>query len=690
MVSRNELNIIISARDQKMRRVFDRATKRMERLEKDANRNSSRTSRHFDRMGKASKRAGAQISAAFPGASVFAASTAGAVAFGAALTSIVRNGDKLVRLEGRLKAITGSTDQAKSGVEGLSAIMIETGTDIDTASQSFTRFTQAAKAIGGTQKEVLTLTDTLLKMGRIGGGSAQELQSGAIQLAQALASGQLRGDELRSVMENLPVVTEALADALGVGVGKLREMAEAGELTSRKVFDALLSKADETNKKFAKLPITVDMAAGRMSAAWARFAAQIDDSIGLSRTLASVLDGIAAKFERASLTGKDLVEARIQEEQALLTAIGGADSPGSAGPRGSKGDAKDILERIRALKEVRAQYLKSEAAMNSAERARTSAAAASSKNATSGSSKKGEAPLGQRMDDVYGRSIELLIQREELIGKTAAAQARLNAENTLRNRLESEAGDNIDRDGVRQQIEELVVAYGELSEATFRAEEAERKRKQAAVDTQEAAKKALEESQRATDAFVDGLVNSTAQARGFEDALKQIGIQLVKLAASDFLKGLLGGTGGNGIFGKLFSSAGASLLGGFSGGLTGSTTGSNGLPAKFAKGGAFTGSIVNSPTAFSAGGRPALMGEAGPEAIMPLSRGPNGQLGVKASGGAQSVHVTVEAGPQFDVSVQQATAPQVQSAIGQNNKARDDGFRTRFMATNSEIGKDLR
>jgi len=47
----------------------------------------------------------------------------------------------------------------------------------------------------------------------------------------------------------------------------------------------------------------------------------------------------------------------------------------------------------------------------------------------------------------------------------------------------------------------------------------------------------------------------------------------------------------------------------------------------YAKGGAFTNSIVNTPTQFDMG----LMGEAGPEAIMPLKRGPDGSLGVQAS-----------------------------------------------------------
>lgn len=70
----------------------------------------------------------------------------------------------------------------------------------------------------------------------------------------------------------------------------------------------------------------------------------------------------------------------------------------------------------------------------------------------------------------------------------------------------------------------------------------------------------------------------------------------------------------------------------------------------FAKGGAFTqgrvtpfaaGGVVSGPTYFPMRGGTGLMGEAGPEAIMPLTRGPDGRLGVQAQGGGQPVHVTM-------------------------------------------------
>lgn len=70
----------------------------------------------------------------------------------------------------------------------------------------------------------------------------------------------------------------------------------------------------------------------------------------------------------------------------------------------------------------------------------------------------------------------------------------------------------------------------------------------------------------------------------------------------------------------------------------------------FAKGGGFTqgrvmpfanGGVVSGPTAFPMRGGTGLMGEAGPEAVMPLTRGADGRLGVQGQGGGRPVHVTM-------------------------------------------------
>ena len=55
-----------------------------------------------------------------------------------------------------------------------------------------------------------------------------------MQFGQALASGELRGAELNSVMEQTPALAQAIADGLGVSVGALKDMGKNGELSINK------------------------------------------------------------------------------------------------------------------------------------------------------------------------------------------------------------------------------------------------------------------------------------------------------------------------------------------------------------------------------------------------------------------------------------------------------------------------
>ena len=99
-------------------------------------------------------------------------------------------------------------------------------------------------------------------------------------------------------------------------------------------------------------------------------------------------------------------------------------------------------------------------------------------------------------------------------------------------------------------------------------------------------------------------------------------------------------------------------IGNFTPSANGNIFGRNGIQ-KFAMGG-----VVNKPTIFPFANGTGLMGEAGPEAIMPLQRAANGKLGVIASGGGStSVVVNVDASGNASVQGDQAQAKQLGVAV---------------------------
>jgi phage-related minor tail protein len=85
------------------------------------------------------------------------------------------------------------------------------------------------------------------------------------------------------------------------------------------------------------------------------------------------------------------------------------------------------------------------------------------------------------------------------------------------------------------------------------------------------------------------------------------------------------------------------------------------------------GGIVNAPTLFPMRSGTGLMGEAGPEAIMPLSRGPDGKLGVRSAGGTAPVNIVMNISTPDAESFrrsQSQIAAQMSRALGQGQKYR--------------------
>lgn len=133
---------------------------------------------------------------------------------------------------------------------------------------------------------------------------------------------------------------------------------------------------------------------------------------------------------------------------------------------------------------------------------------------------------------------------------------------------------------------------------------------------------------------VSGIAQNLAN-RLIDTAFKPIEDALFKAFSGG---GAGGGGAGGGIFGWLTSAIGGLFGGGAF--AKGGAFGSAGEITAFAKGGVLSGSIVNRPTVFPFANGIGLMGEAGPEAILPLRRGAGGRLGVEAGSAQATPQIT--------------------------------------------------
>lgn len=105
-------------------------------------------------------------------------------------------------------------------------------------------------------QEAVAFTELLTKSLKVSGASTAEQNSAFLQLTQAMTSGKLQGDEFRSVMENAPMVADAIAAYMGKSKAELKELSSEGVITADIIKGAMFSAADDINAKFDSMPPT--------------------------------------------------------------------------------------------------------------------------------------------------------------------------------------------------------------------------------------------------------------------------------------------------------------------------------------------------------------------------------------------------------------------------------------------------
>lgn len=105
-------------------------------------------------------------------------------------------------------------------------------------------------------KEAVDFAEKINKVMAIGGTTGENKKNAMIQLTQGLASGQLQGDEFRSIAENAPMIENIIAKTMGVSRGELKKLASEGKVTAEVIKKAMTDNADEIEAAYRKLPHT--------------------------------------------------------------------------------------------------------------------------------------------------------------------------------------------------------------------------------------------------------------------------------------------------------------------------------------------------------------------------------------------------------------------------------------------------
>ena len=183
--------------------------------------------------------------------------------------------------------------------------------------------------------EMIAFSEMMNKSFKVSGAGQQEISAATYQLTQAMASGKLQGDEFRSIMENAPMLADAIAKYMGKSKGELRNLAAEGKITSDIIKNALFSAADDINAKYEEMPKTFTDAMNSIKNTTQRYMQPVADkiaemlnSVRFQNILSGILSGIRTFAGVALITlqglgwGFEFLANHIYVTIPLLGAIG--------------------------------------------------------------------------------------------------------------------------------------------------------------------------------------------------------------------------------------------------------------------------------------------------------------------------------------------------------------------------------
>ena len=233
---------------------------------------------------------------------------------------IVQMADSMQNLSNKLKITSGGVEGASLALKGLTDIADRTNQSVAGVGDVYNRLALSLQGAKASTNEVLTLTENLINTFRVSGATTTETVNTIIQLSQAFSSGELRGQELRSVMEQNAVMAELLKKKFGQDIYKKAADGAIKVVDVLKVLrdnqDKLITQAKELAPTFEQ---SVTKAMNKLSLA----VGALNEKWGLSAKFASVIGVVSDNLGGILITlGGVVVGLAVAQIPALIGAIG--------------------------------------------------------------------------------------------------------------------------------------------------------------------------------------------------------------------------------------------------------------------------------------------------------------------------------------------------------------------------------
>ncbi|HCT2133328.1 TPA: tape measure protein [Enterobacter hormaechei] len=350
--------------------------------------------------------------------------------------------DAMSQMQARIERLTGSAAAATQTMQGLMRISSATGGSLQDTAKLWETLSTALRDTGATNGQIIQLTETLQKIGRIGGSSTEEMANALRQFGQSISSGTVRAEEFNSILEQMPELARQIAAGMGVSIGELRQLMLDGKLTAEDALNAIQKQTGSVNAEFEKLPRTLAQANTALTNSFLSMIDSVNQATGASTGLVAVIDSMTAALDR--LVGKAIsADAQISELNSTAEMFTRRARTWSwLGLDGWEAQNKALA----GLSNKAAMLVGDLAAVSKASQtaANTKPIEIKTTATTTGSKSKGGASAAQKEADQYAKAQETvnqkldeLRQKAELsagsVGELSRAQAVLNAQQSLGN-----------------------------------------------------------------------------------------------------------------------------------------------------------------------------------------------------------------------------------------------------------------
>ncbi|HBO6772069.1 TPA: tape measure protein [Pseudomonas aeruginosa] len=206
-----------------------------------------------------------------------------------------------VSIENRIKQVSESQAQFSQSMEAVYSVAQNAQSSLEGTAELYQRIAASTGELGVNQQQVVQVTQNISKAMSASGVSAATAEGALVQLGQAFASGVLRGQELNSVLEQAPGLAQAVANGLGVAVGDLRKLGEQGKLTSKQVFEAILSQTRAIDDQFARAQTTIAGAFQVLENSATRAIGSLDSTLGVSKAFTEAMVSLSKSLDSTNV-----------------------------------------------------------------------------------------------------------------------------------------------------------------------------------------------------------------------------------------------------------------------------------------------------------------------------------------------------------------------------------------------------